>query len=331
MRRDFVFFVSGLPDDLLIRDIDYFLAPMRDDIRETVRKFTLEDIQYWYRKTQGIFLFAVFRNDFSEERPAFQDAYQRLSGILDGYSFLSEGTAPEVWPIVQIRTGDQLNTEIKLFTDLAWGRLNSKDGRAEELWKKRTSELMQRFLKFFEVVANGKPKIQSELVNQLGFSAKMYRHGQVASAFGINFLCKFTALEGLVCGSARNNKEQLLKERLSALFKHEPKIIDVVDKLWRMRCEASHQGKAFSDNFIPAINSVEMLMLGTIIFALNYVETVTTIDELWKKVNCYNLPPEAIQERPPEILQFAVTLMQMPIGTWNNIGKLIDHCFENLS
>jgi hypothetical protein len=149
MRRDFVFFVSGLPDDLLIRDIDYFLAPMRNDIRETVRKFTLEDIQYWYRKTQGKFSFAVFRNDFSEERPAFQDAYQRLSGILDGYSFLSEGIAPEVLPIVQIRTGDQLNTEIKLSTDLAWGRLNSKDGRAEEMWKKANKRINAKISQFF--------------------------------------------------------------------------------------------------------------------------------------------------------------------------------------
>jgi hypothetical protein len=54
---------------------------------------------------------------------------------------------------------------------------------------------MQRFLNFFEVVANGKPKIQSELVDQLSLSAKMYRHGQVASAFGINFFVNLLHLK----------------------------------------------------------------------------------------------------------------------------------------
>ena len=93
MRRDFVFFVNGGPDELLIRDGHYFFAPVADDISRQVIELSkrYRDLQHWLTKNKGKFSVAGFRNDCGEEREAFQDAYRRLSGILDGYSCLTEG------------------------------------------------------------------------------------------------------------------------------------------------------------------------------------------------------------------------------------------------
>jgi hypothetical protein len=55
-------------------------------------------------------------------------------------------------------------------------------------------------------VSFGKWDSLTELRRQLAYSVKMFRQGIISGDPGIEYLCKFSALEGLVCGSQTKNK-----------------------------------------------------------------------------------------------------------------------------
>jgi hypothetical protein len=332
MQRDFMFFVSGVPDEMLIRDTHYIFVPVPDTIRKAISQLAERyvDIKHPLEIAKGKYSLAIFRNKHVVEGDAFEDAFQRLSGILDAYSLLTEDNPPDVWPLVQIRDADQQDAKLKFFVNHGWARLSTTDGNAEREWQGRTNQLLQRFLVFFDLIANDDPKWQTELADQLNLSARMYRHGRTASAFGIDFLCKFTALEGLVCGPEQNGKKRLLTERLSSLFRNRKEIETEIAELWNMRCEASHQGKAFSQKFATSIGWVESLVLGTVIFALDHVTTVSTVEQLWLRASSYTLPKEVTAERPAEIMRVSIAGGSFETSLkCNDVGRFLDQFFQS--
>jgi hypothetical protein len=331
VRHDFVFLVYGVPKEFMLHDTDYFFVPASDIFQKELAKLaaTYSDIHHWIKRTKGEYLAAAFRNDFPTKEEGMESAYQKLSSIMDGYSLLTE-VAPEICPFVQVREGTNHDASWEVFSDRGWARFHSKDGEAEKLWNERTKKLMRRFLVFFDTVSCNAAKPQTDLVSQLALSTKMYRHGCSSDSYGIEFLCKFTALEGLVCGDAKSNKEKLLKKRLSALFRHLTNVEKQIGDLWVMRCEASHQGKAFAAKFAPSISQIEMFTIGVTAFALDHIKQVNKIEDLWKHADTYILPPEAILERPAEIMRCPMTrTVGVTSVKWNNIGPVIDNIFDH--
>ena len=78
---------------------------------------------------------------------------------------------------------------------------------------------------------------------------KMYRAGAQTEDFGLEFICKWSALEGLVCGGELRNKGQLLRDRLSALLPSPPGETEMlVKELWKFRSQAVHEALAFKSN-----------------------------------------------------------------------------------
>ncbi len=330
MRRDIVFLVNGVPDGLLVRDVHYFSAPVAAELAKEIQKLGA-DVSYWLRKGGKRFHAFGFRNDVADETEAIMDAHEKLSGIVDGYSFLAQDSTPEIWPIVQIREEDQLHASIKFLELKVQIRMNSKDGVAEKSWDERNERLLKHFLEFFDVVATDDVKFDNELCNQIGLSAKMFRCGSSARAHGVDFLCKFTALEGLVCGPVKHGHGKLLQQRLSELFRHRKGIGKEVEDLWSKRCEASHQGKAFSERFAVLIDPLEKLTLGTIVFAINHVKFAKTVDELWSRYAAkYELPAEVTIERPTEISRYQATRFIVdPNMQFNNVGPVMDRIFRD--
>jgi len=321
--------VNGVPDGLLVHDVHYFSAPVAAELAKEIQKLGAE-ASYWLRKGGKRFHAFGIRNDLEDEGDAIMDAHEKLSGIVDGYSFLAQDSTPEVWPMVQIREENKPHASIKFVELKARIRINSKDGAAEKLWDERNQRLLKHFLDFFDVVATDDVQFDNELCNQISLSAKMFRCGSLARAHGVDFLCKFTALEGLVCGSVKTGHGKLLKQRLSELFRHRKSIAKEVEELWRKRCEASHQGKAFSESFAVLVDSVETLALGTIVFAINHVKLAKTVDELWNRyATKYQLPAEVTAERPPEISRYQATRFIVdPKLQFNNVGAVTDRIFR---
>jgi len=333
MRRDLIFFIHGVPKDFLVFERDYFLAAVEPEIIKEVEALgeRYPEILQLTKRSKGEFRCAAFRNDFQTLEEAFSDAYERLSGILDGYSFLVEDETPEVWPVLQVREAEKADAVIKLFEVRGWARLHSKDGSAEKTWHERTNQLLRKFLVFFDIVATRNPKFETELCDQIELSANMYRHGRLSHAYGIEYLCKFTALEGLVCGSLRVDRTRTLKKRLNSLFCRQPAVEKTVEKLWVLRCEASHQGKAFSNEFAQALPDLEAFALGALVFALDHVAAVRTTAELWTKASEYVLPPEAAMQRPAETPRYAILSAFLNTGLeWKNAGRIADAIFAKL-
>lgn len=333
IRRDFIFFISGVPDAMMVHHRNQqvtFVAvgePEKKAITDISKHF--QAVADWLKGLSGRFSAAIFRNEYADEKDGFSDALEKLSGILDGYVFLTEDTTPEICPLTLIRHGNDADARIKIFGSRAWLSWGSPSENVEQAWQTRKTQLLQRFLVFFEAVAGDNPQFATEVTDQLGLSAKMFRHGYKSQTYGIEFLCKFTALEGLVCGPRKHGHGELLKKRLSSLFRTRNGIEAEIEKLWIMRCEASHQGKAFSSKFSAVIEPLEKLTLGVMVFALDNLASVKTIDELWNKASSYILPPEVLMERPKN--RVPVISMTSEIGRWPNAGLLTDSVFKQLS
>jgi hypothetical protein len=151
--------------------------------------------------------------------------------------------------------------------------------------------ILGHLLPAFDVAAASDLNANNEIAQQLWVSTKMYRHGRTARDNQMQFLSKFTALEGLVCGSRTGGHGHLLKKHLPALFK--ARLSEArVDKLWKLRCRASHQGTGSWHDFAAAIPDVDILTVGCTIFATDHLGTLKRIDELWKRAHVYQLPPK---------------------------------------
>jgi hypothetical protein len=104
IRRDFIFFVNGVPDEMMIHHQQYTFASVGEDQRKQlaeISKYSL-GIGNWFSKAAGRFHAVIFRNEHDNESDAFSEAYEKLSGILDGFAFLIEDAQLGVCPAVVV-------------------------------------------------------------------------------------------------------------------------------------------------------------------------------------------------------------------------------------
>jgi hypothetical protein len=259
---------------------------------------------------------AGFRNDYKEESRALEKAWNALAAIIDGFAFINEGPLPEVCPVIQLREGNAAETQIKIYGGSGgWAHFHSGTPDSATKWREREFNLFTRLLTFFSITAGANPKYKNELGRQIGYSAKMFRCGIQANNFGVEFLCKFSALEGLVCGGTRRGKKELIKQRLKQLFAGGKRNVGRdVERLWGLRCKASHQARAFYDEDVPGSNSllmeivnIEYLLTGVLVFALDHAEQAKTVEALWSGLSGYALADYALLERPVDMPKLPYT------------------------
>jgi hypothetical protein len=275
-------------------------------------------------QTKGV---CASRRREAEEREAFKAAYDAVTSFCDVYSLLLD-EPPSISPIVFMHEENCADATITYFS-VGHGsfRFHSPDGSAEAEWNERNAKIFRRLLPALEIAGGECGTAPSDLAQQIRIALKMYRHGELAAAIGIEFLCKFSALEGLVCGHLRANKERLLIARISTLFRGHGSWDVKVRSLWRQRCAASHQSLAFSDVFVQATKDVEYIFLGVVIFAISHLDHATCVEDLWNFASRFSLPEEAVLER--KTLHGRVSSAMMPLNlTWVGFGKLIDDTFN---
>jgi hypothetical protein len=108
-------------------------------------------------------------------------------------------------------------------------------------------------------------------------------------------------------------------------------------RLWDLRCVASHQANAFYFEDIPGSTSpegqtglVEYLFAGSLVFALDKIGNVATVDELWAAVGGYDLPDHALLERPSDMRKFPVQgALKITNLTLKGAGTWIDEAYGN--
>ncbi len=329
VRYDVIFFLGGVPSELMIRDKHLLIATIQESFRDSLNKLgeSVPEFQRWITRWPR-YAMAVFRYDVSDREEAFERAYEALAGICDVYSLLLDNAVPSICPVVKIRKGEALDATIHCFSK-GQSRVtsHSADGATEKRWKARREKLLGRFLQLFDVLGNADARLSStEIGHQLKLSLKMFSHGCRASNVGIEFLCKFSALEGLVCGGVQNQKQKLLKERLGPLFTNVPSVDTLIARLWKLRCEASHQSKAFTDEFVQANVDVEFLLMGTVDFMVSHLNQANTIEDVWSRNLGHILAEEVILQ--PDFMQGRMVKGWIDTGILSNgIGRIVDQQF----
>jgi hypothetical protein len=74
------------------------------------------------------------------------------------------------------------------------------------------------------------------------------------------------------------------------------------------------------------VDRVEYLFRGVLVFALNHLNTCSSVDQLWARAAKYKLPDFTVEGRPPEIITGAVhSLLAHTRWTWKGAGLAFDN------
>ena len=75
---------------------------------------------------------------------------------------------------------------------------------------------------------------------------------------------------------------------------------------------------------------LEALFTRALVFALDHVDSVQTVNDLWANVSTYNLPEYARMERPGDMQKLpAIDFLQKTPLNWPDAGALIDAVHAN--
>lgn len=339
LRWDVVFLLKNYPRDYRIQGPNFLIVDLSEQsvaaIEEATRKIVGAG-QFFlnsdYKRLQA-FVFRVHAQNHSD---AIELGKHSLDAILDGISLLVDRNLPKVWPFVQIRHQDDRESHLVETRGDDWAYFNAKEESSNARWQTQQRDLFRSLFAFFDIAMSLHAKRNSLLSRQLLYSMKMFRHGAMTGIFGLEYLCKWSALEGMIC-AGEQGKKRLLLTRLPLLFPTKgPEFLETLSKLWNIRNEAIHESRAFDSDHLheapalgPHIETVEFLFTNVVIFALSRINESDTIESLWRGVASYK-PKTVIQERPADMPRMAIKKFVMPIKVAiKNGGTVIDAAFTS--
>ncbi len=338
MNWDVAFILRDYPAHYRFSDSSHFMLPVSPAMIDGLLKLDdLYPVAPFFREC-GVdrFTTACFRVDAADENAAVDSARHRLAGFLDGISLIVGHEFPRICPLAYIRREGEEDARIVGLPEPTWAYFRADDGEAERLWRSRSDSVFRVLLRFFDLVIAPATHASSSLSRQLLYSTKMYRHGMTIEIYGLEFICKCSALEGLVCGGERE-KRKLLRERLPNLYHADrAETEELVDKIWTIRNEAVHEARAFRSGTLTdspilseALEGVDRLFLGTFVFATENLETASSVRELWPKAQTYQLPGFVTMKRPPSMPRFMMTSCTLETHQrWLGGSRQIDQIFE---
>jgi hypothetical protein len=339
LRWDVVFLLKNYPTDYRLQGPHFRTVDVGEASVKAIAKATRKKIgaSAFFSDTDFTQLRAlVFRVYASNQSDAIDLARHRLDALLDGVSLVVDRNVPKVWPFVQIRRDEDPSSYLVETRGDDWAYFNAKEESSNIRWQEQQRELFRSLLSFFDIAMSLHPSGNSPLSRQLLYSMKMFRHGAMTGIFGLEYLCKWSALEGMICGGEQG-KKRLLLTRMPMLFPTKgPEFLETLAKLWNIRNEAIHESRAFDSDHLheasalgPHIETVEFLFRNVVIFALSRIAQVDTVESLWHGVGSYK-PITVIQERPADMPRLAMKKFVMPIGvTIKNGGTVIDSVFAS--
>jgi hypothetical protein len=340
-----VFILCGLREDHLFRDTHYFLAPCTPGMTATFRKLGEEERcapvrRFFDTGPEVKFFAAAFRIKASEMKLAHTEAEFYLHGLLDGLAPHVDHMVPKIGPFFLIAPVGDKDMQLFLTGRQGWAYIHSKEAAAAEAWKEREKSLFIATLPFFDIASGIHPHRNTPLARQLLYSMKMFRSGAESDVFGVEFLCKWSALEGLVCAGEKR-KGELLRDRIPEIYptSEQAAVLNDVKVLWKLRNEASHEARAFDSDYLEGsrglavqIESVERLFVGVVVFALAHINCADSVKSLWTKTAAYELPALIRERRPADMGRAAVTSMtQNTPFQFTQLGVVTDLGFDSFA
>jgi hypothetical protein len=324
MRWDLVFFLKGYPARYRFGDANYFMIGVDADELGRLAKVEEEaepkTTAFFDPEKPEQFTAFGFRGEADDQQAAIDRALQCLQGFLDGASLLLGHESPRIGPVM-IREGDRDDARLCLLMDAQWTYMDSHD-ETSRAWSEQSAQVFKHLWPFFDVVAAVHDRSVTPLAEQLVYSMKMYRRGATASLDGVEFICKWSALEGLV-SVGEYPKRRKIVERLEALFRDRQAEISVlVEKLWKIRNNAVHEARP--GQVAEPIQRVDELFLGVAVFAIAHLNRANSLDELWSFAPTFAVPAFAKNTRPG---RWRILGGTMPTATSQYGGKVIEAHF----
>lgn len=259
-------------------------------------------------------------------------AHRVLDSYLDSLA-VAGFCIPSVSPVIVVREGNEPDAEVMEFYRDKWLEGRPSTAAERESWTARSDEIMQHLLPVLSELIEKSPDEHNEIAWRALHSAKLFRRGVESTHFGMEFLCKFAALENLVVGGDILKKGEKIRNRLTALVDNVlPDAESSITELWNRRHPLVHEARLeFIDEDPEAfpvhvhMETLNWLFQVTFVFLSDHFGSATSLDELWKSASQYRLPPRVRDTRPKEIGRFPASTWSEKRGiVWKGAGKLID-------
>jgi hypothetical protein len=335
---DFGFFVKGIPPDWLLLSDNLRMAKIPANVKKIFDDFFtgLPAMTDFWNVGDTEIVFVFVRVSEENESEAIAAAWRFLSHVIDGYALVLLENTPKVAPILLLRKGKEQDVEIHEFLEKAWMTLGPQDPKIANDWMTRCHQVLDRLLPFYEKVLENKWEDHSPLENQILYSLRLFRRGCRIESYGVEFLCKFAAMEGLVC-DGKHEKAKKLKKRIPQLMRFAAwDVKSTVNELWEKRHLIAHAGRAeffprddnavMYEQYIPRL---EQIAEAVFVFAIDNISNAKTVTELWKLIGSYQVPDCVKQERHKDLIRLLARNINYPIvGHIKKLGTLFDQVFK---
>ncbi len=299
------------------------------ELREklTSLKRFLESIERQY------VLICSIRTSATTAHKAIFKAHRLLDAYIDSLA-VAGFCIPGVSPVIVVREGHEPDAQVMEFYRDKWLEGRPSTTAERESWTARSDQIMQHLLPVLSELIEKSPDDHNEIAWRAAHSAKLFRRGVESRNFGMEFFCKFAALENLVVGGEIRNKGEKIRSRLTALVGDVlPDTESSITELWTRRHPLVHEARLeFIDEDPQAfpvhiyMETLNWLFQTTFVFLSDHFGSVATLDELWKCADQYRVPARVRDTRPKEVARFPASTWSEKRGIiWNRAGKLIDN------
>jgi hypothetical protein len=261
-------------------------------------------------------------------------AHARLESYIDSLA-VAGFCIPAVSSVIVVRKGDEPNAEVMEFYRDKWLEGAPSSEIQRKSWTERSDQIIQHLLPLLSQLIEKSPSDHNELAWRALHSAKLFRRGVESRNFGMEFFCKFAALENLVVGGESSLKKgEKIRNRLTALVGDVlPNAECSIGELWNRRHALVHEARfefiGDDPEAFPVhihMETLNWLFQVTFVFLSDHFGSAASLSELWKRTNEYRIPDKVRDTRPKEIARFSASTWSENCGiVWNGVGELIDN------
>lgn len=302
-----LFFVRHFPSAWHFEDTEYFTGHIDESVRAELHQrlgdFGPErDFFAGPADLSGL----AFRSEGADERQALAHAREKAEAFVDALALMAYERAPEISNLVLLGAPGATDARVLLFSPevfFEFGSTPPPNGPARD---ERAEKVSSMIVPLLDLAAGSHPRSGSPLGEQLAYALKMFRHGSAAGAYAIEFICKFTAMESLVCGGQRDTKRANLVARLGRLFPGDTKLTpDYLNKLWDVRNLSVHEARGFHREMATNpvhvqghLANLDRIVLAVVTYAVAHLEVADSVQALWDLPAGYRLPHFTATFRP---------------------------------
>ena len=274
----------------------------------------------------------LIRTTGTTAHKAICKAHRLVESYLDSLA-VAGFCVPGLAPVVVVRRGNESDAQVMQFYRDKWMEGKPPATAERESWNLRSEEIMQHLLPVLSQLIEKPSDNHNELAWRALHSAKLFRRGIESKSFGMEFFCKFAALENLVMGGESAEKGKNFRARLGALVGDALSDSEsLIAELWNRRHPLVHEARVeFMDEDPDAfpvhvhMETLNWLFQITFVFLSDNFGSVTSLNKLWQLVDRYRIPEKIRNTRPQGIARFPASSWTERSGiVWHGAGKLMD-------